>query len=237
MKKIDDQIQWYKQNSNSLYDDIVSIELEKINSLYDRYEDHTDEIFVDEIIESFCKIIERQRDKIHDLETESGMYNMTAHPLGLSNSTNEAESSFDFSSQPFRHRFIAFKSTPAENNGILQESFQNDKQLQDAFIQYCLINGKSSYTVNDYCSRIKNLWKSFYEEHQNGELPEELVVIEEKINPNCPLLNAYHHTDELHCFISMKIAGNDENRNWANTRAALNKFDEFKSSLTRNASI
>jgi hypothetical protein len=60
-------------------------------------------------------------------------------------------------------------------------------------------------------------------------LPEEIEVNEEKINPNNPLLNVYYHTDELNCFISMKIAESEGNRNWANTRAAFNKFDEFKS--------
>ena len=141
MKKIDEQIQWYAQNSNSLYDDVVSIELEKINKLYDKYEDHTDEIFVEEMIESFCKIIERQREKIYDLETESGVY--------------------------------GFHSIPSAEN-IPQQGFDDDKELQMAFTQYCLSNGTSSYTVNDYCSRIKKLWKSFEEDYRNGTLDDYL---------------------------------------------------------------
>ncbi len=189
MRRIEEQIQWYKQNSNSLYDDMVSIELEKINSLYNRYQDHTNEIFVEEIIESFCKIIEKQRDKICALKTEE------------------------------------------ENNNITSKDFQNDKMLQDAFTKYCLSNGQSSYTVNDYCSRIRNLWKSFYDEYQQSNLPEELELVEEKIQLDCPLLNAYHHVDEVHCFISMKIASTNGNRNWINARAAFNKLDEFKSTI------
>ena len=124
---------------------------------------------------------------------------------------------------PNQHNFVVTYSQHTE--------FINDKQLQEAFTAYCLKAGKSSYTVNDYCSRIKNVWKSFYAENQNGYLPEELEVNEEKINSNNPLLNAYYHADELHCYISMKIAGFEGNRNWLNARAALNKFDEFKSSL------
>ena len=89
MEKIEKQIQWYKQNSNSLYDDMVSIELEKINSLYDRYEEHTNEMFVEEMIESFCKIIDKQREKINELEYEFANDEMTA-----------------FSSQPVGHSFI-----------------------------------------------------------------------------------------------------------------------------------
>ena len=114
-----------------------------------------------------------------------------------------------------------------------QTEFTDDKQLQEVFTAYCIKAGKSSYTVNDYCSRIKNVWKSFYAEYQNGELPEEIEVNEEKINPNNPLLNAYYHADELHCYISMKIAVNEGNRNWANTRAAFNKFDEFRVSIQK----
>ncbi len=221
MKKIDDQIQWYKQNSNSLYDDMVGIELEKINSLYARYEDHTDEMFVEEMIESFCKIIERQRDKIWDLETENG-------------GTKEADG---FGNQPVGHGCMAFaKNSSPKNNGIPQDGFQNDKQLQGAFTQYCLNDGKSSYTVNDYCSRIRNVWNLFYKAYkgeceENERLPEELMsaVAEDDISSGNPLLNAYNHIEELSCYISMKIAGTDGNRNWANARAAFNKFDEFKS--------
>ena len=50
MKKIDELILWYEQNSLTTHDCIVSIELEKINSLYDRYKDHTNEMFVEEMI-------------------------------------------------------------------------------------------------------------------------------------------------------------------------------------------
>ena len=37
-------------------------------------------------------------------------------------------------------------------------------------------------------------------------------------------MNAYDFTEELNCYISMKMAGAAENRNWANIRAALNTF-------------
>ena len=68
MKKIDELILWYEQNALTPHDCMVSIELEKINSLYDRYKDHTNEMFVEEMIESFCKIIERQQEKAIALE-------------------------------------------------------------------------------------------------------------------------------------------------------------------------
>lgn len=215
MKKIDEQIRWYEQNATSLYDEVVRIELKKINELYDKYEDCTDELFVNEMIEAFCKIIEKQRERIDDLETEAG-----ADGVG---------SFAEFAGQPFGAAFMG--STQATT--MPQEGFRDDKQLQEAFTVYCLSKGKSSYTVNDYCSRIKNSWKLFYAEYQQGELPKELEVDEEKIKPGSPLLNAYHHTEELACYISMKIAASEGNRNWANTRAAFNKFDEFRLSVEK----
>ena len=106
--------------------------------------------------------------------------------------------------------------------------FADDKALQTAFTTYCLENGKSSYTGNDYCSRIKNLWKSFYAEYRQGNLPDEIGPSEELMKENCPLLNAYHHTEELNSYIRMKITSAEGSRNWANTRAAFNKLDAFK---------
>ena len=108
------------------------------------------------------------------------------------------------------------------------EGYSDDAQLQNAFIAYVLCQGKSSYTANDYCSRIKKIWKSFIADYKDGKTPEELVVDEELSMQDTPLLNAYHHADELNCYISSQIAQDEENRNWANARAAFNKFDEFK---------
>ena len=209
MDKIYEQIKWYEENSASLYDDVVRIELKKINELYESYEDCTNKIFVNEMIESFCKIIEKQRERIDELTCATAF------------SYNQKQSS--------GCGFMASQNGVTTENGYIpQKGFQTDKQLQEAFTVYCLNNGKSSYTVNDYCSRIKNLWKTFYEEYKNNGLPRELEIAEEKITPDSPLLNAYYHTDEINCYISMKIAAADGNRNWANIRAAFNKFDDFK---------
>lgn len=114
-----------------------------------------------------------------------------------------------------------------------QKDFTSDKQLQEAFTHYCSSSGKSSYTVNDYCSRIRNLWNSFYREYQSRLLPEELCVNEEIIRPDTPLLNAFNHTEELGCYVQINSAKSKENRNFANTRAAFNKFEKFKQSLPK----
>ncbi len=203
MEKIKEQIQWYEYNATRKDDDLIKANLKLIDNLYGEIENSEDKIFLDKIIGTFCEIMEIQRDVINDVVMISEQAN--------------------FCSAPNYNAFAVEYSDTTE--------FSDDKQLQAAFTSYCLGMGKSSYTVNDYCSRIKNLWKNFYEEYKSGVLPKEIEVIEERIKPNSPLLNAYYHTDELDCYISMKIAVNEGNRNWANTRAAFNKFDEFKSSL------
>lgn len=221
MEKIDEQIQWYEQNATRKDDDYIKANLKLINDLYNEIEAFEDKMFVDKIIGTFCEIIEVQRDVNNELNNELEAYAYYAAP----NQHNFVST----------HKLNADDIPPISEVSIIKtENFQNDKQLQDTFTAYCLSNGKSSYTVNDYCSRIKNLWKSFYAEYQQGELPEELEVIKEKITPNNPLLNAYYHIDELNCYISMKIAGAEGNRNWANTRAAFNKLDEFKCSSLRS---
>ena len=206
MEKINEQIQWYEQNATRKDEDLIKANLKLIDNLYSEIENSEDKIFLDKIIGTFCEIMEIQRDVIYNLETENEQCNV-----------------YNVSTQ---NNFAVAYTNPTE--------FTNDKQLQEVFTAYCIKAGKSSYTVNDYCSRIKNVWKSFYAEYQNGELPEDIEVNEEKINPNNPLLNVYYHTDELNCFISMKIAESEGNRNWANTRAAFNKFDEFRTALIIN---
>lgn len=218
MKKIEEQIQWYEQNANSLYDDMICIELEKINSLYNRYEDHTSEMFVEEMIESFFKIIERQREKINDLET-----NVSSGVTG------------SFGNQPFGRAYMTAPNLrrdniprdPEEKN----EDFQNDKQLQNAFTQYCLSNGTSSYTVNDYCSRIKKTWKSFEDDYRNGKLKDNLASNYPEIPWDGVLMNVYNNIETLSEYVKGKIAETEGNRNWLNARASINKFYEFRANI------
>ena len=215
MKKIEEQRQWYKLHSNSPYDAIVGLELDKIIGLYCMYEDHTNEMFVNEMIESFCKIIEKQREKIDAIE---------------------ARSANGFASQPLGHSYVAAQSAYRDNKPapapeaeyMLQEGFQDDEQLQQAFTQYCLSNGVSSYTVNDYCSRIRKTWRTFEDEHRRGKLKEELAVQYPDILWDGILLNAYDCIEVMGLYILEKIAVTDSNRNWLNARAALNKLYEFK---------
>lgn len=225
MKKIDELILWYEQNSLTAHDCIVSIELEKINSLYDRYKDHTNEMFVEEMIESFCKIIERQQEKAIELE-ESLRNEITA---------NSYNSEILSGSQPFGHSFMTVPNLRRDNvprdPEEKIEDFQNDKQLQNAFTQYCLSNGTSSYTVNDYCSRIKKTWKSFEDDYRTGKLKDNLSSKFPEIPWDGILMNVYYNIEVLAEYVKSKIAETEGNRNWLNARAALNKFDEFRASI------
>lgn len=184
MEQIDKQIEWYENNSTGTYDEVVRIELTKINDLHDAFDDMTDDLFVREMIAAFCKIIETQRERIADLESE----------------LSAGSGSFAF-------------CTPANP--------QNGKQLQEAFTAYCLKNGKSTYTANDYCSRIKNLWNAYSQESKATEQTAE----------NDPLWNAFLHAEPLDRFIAKKIEAGNGARNWANTRAAFRKFSEFCTTL------
>ena len=222
MKKIDELIGWYEQNSLTPHDCMVSIELEKINSLYDRYKDHTNEMFVEEMIESFCKIIEKQQEKASELkEALKNEINANSYDGGIFSEN-----------QPFGHSFMTASNFRCDNmSRSLEEiidDFNDDRQLQNAFTQYCLNNGISSYTVNDYCSRIKKTWKSFDDDYRNGNLKDNLASKFPEIPWDSVLMNVYYNIEALTEYVKGKIAETEGNRNWLNARAAINKFDEFK---------
>ncbi|MBO5726701.1 MAG: hypothetical protein J6S00_06540 [Clostridia bacterium] len=216
MKKIDELILWYEQNALTPHDCMVSIELEKINSLYDRYKDHANEMFVEEMIESFCKIIERQQEKAIALEDS------------LTNEINYNNYNNDFGGN---HGFMTTQNFKRGQEKF--EDFQDDKQIQNAFTQYCLNNGSSSYTVNDYCSRIKKTWKSFEDDCKNGKLSDSLASKFPEIPWDGILMNVYYNIEILAAYVRGKIAETEGNRNWLNARAALNKFDEFRKSIEK----
>ena len=69
MKKIDELIQQYKQVAASYYDDVVMIELDKINQLYDKFQESTEEIFAFEMMKAFLEIIDTQKERIPELNS------------------------------------------------------------------------------------------------------------------------------------------------------------------------
>lgn len=261
MRKIDELIQRYKQMATSYYDDIVMIELDKINQLYDKFQETTEDMFASEMMEAFSKIIDTQKERILEFgsidfdeidvnKVVESFYKIIKTQRDLicyleQESVQEFEndcdcdedslcansSLFSVGEMPFGHGFIPCQPVTATES--ISEEFSDDKQLQAAFTSYCLKNGKSSYTANDYCSRIKNLWKNFYNEYKEGKLEDDLKPVEEIIDSDYPLLNVYHHADILYKYVMIKIDETGGNRNWTNARAAFNKFDKFRCSIEK----
>lgn len=207
-RRIRELIDRYDDFATRKEDDYIKANLRLIIDLAENIESSEDLIFIEKIVDTFCDIIRIQRDVIRDLEDESEFS--------------------DFNEVP-QHHSAASYIAPVE-------SFTNDDQIKNAFAVYMEGEGKSSFTAGDYILRVQNVWRSFYSEYSEGELPKELSesVIADEIHSEYPLLNAYHCIEELNCYVSMKIASSGENRNWTNNRAALNAFgkalykDEYK---------
>lgn len=206
MDRIDDLINMHGEILRR-EEPIIIGKLKMINDLYPECEDSSEAIFFNEIINNFADIIQLQQEIIDDLRME----------VESINSGNTGAISKGF--------FRTFIACPTQPN----DGFETDEQMQAAFAYYLTYQNEkqlSSYTINDYCSRIRNLWKSFYKAYKDGVLPDELCI-EDTISLENPLINVYNHIDELNCYVGMMSAASNEKRNWANTNAALNKFVEF----------
>lgn len=199
-KIIDEQIEWYDRNSTRAEDDYIKAHLKLIKNLAENIESSDEIMFLEKIFKTMCEIIEVQRGVISDLEFLESQQITVSVP---------------------NQSYVSLHTVP-------EEGFSNDEQIKAFFTAYMQKEGKSPFTTNDYILRIQNLWRSFFEEYEKGNLPSELAesVIREELHTNFPLLNAYNYIVELNCYLSMKIAGNSSNRNWLNVRAALNIFGE-----------
>ena len=178
-KIIDEQIEWYGQNSTRKEDDYIRAQLKLIKNLAESIESSEDILFLKEIFETMCKIIEMQRGVISDLEGLAIQHASTA---------------------PLPHNYVPSCTVPADG-------FSNDEQIKAAFIAYMEKEGKSSFTANDYILRVQNLWRSFYSDYQAGELPAELAesMIEGEIKADAPLLNSYNYllNFQWHCLLQL----------------------------------
>ena len=197
-KRIQDLIVWYNEISSRKEDDYIKANLQLINNLAENLESSEDLMFIEKITDTFCHILQKQREVVMALEDEANA------------GSNISRSDSVLSNPPIDGEYL------------------NDEQIKATFYSYMHERNKSDFTINDYILRVKNLWRGFYADYQAGELPIELAdsIVEDDIDLEHPLLNAYHYLDELNCYISMKIACDEENRNLANIRASLNKFGE-----------
>ena len=107
------------------------------------------------------------------------------------------------------------------------KAFTEDQQVQEAFGAYLAGKGRSSYTVNDYCSRLKKIWYSFYEAYQERTLPADWRWEAQGVQENQPLLNAYRNIQPLMAYIQELIHTAQDKRNLANVRAAAKQMYLF----------
>ena len=202
MNKIDEMIRWYEENETRREYTLTKAKLKLVKSLLQELRGSEDRMFMNEIMENFSAILELHRNVIADREAELETL-LPEHG----------------SVQQYLTR---------------QNSFDTDSRLQTAFAAY-LSRGQgrplSSYTINDYCSRIRNVWRSFYAQYVNSPSEEVLSVRVQKVQPDAPLLNAFHHVEQMQCYVRQKLLQAEEKRNWANAAAALNKFAAFSQSL------
>lgn len=196
MKKIDDLISSFSDITRK-EEAIIVGKLNLIKQVYGECENSEDLIFFNEIINSFADIIEYQKEMVDDLKNEIDYMNYLEY-------------------------------CKQENTNKSVSEFTTDQEMQTAFYNYFTTSAPkklSSYTVNDYLSRIRNLWNLYY---NDAEAPNNDVRINrELIKENSPLINAYNHLDGLQAYVNFIGAKTEEKKNWANIASALNKFTEF----------
>ena len=204
MKKIDELIRYYAQNEQRSEDTVICAKLKMIRSLSQSVVDARDELMVQEIVDSFSGIVELLQDEILQLYMEM--------------------------------ECSATQGQFADPQPLTAQECRTDKQLQEAFTAWLARESKkplSSYTINDYCSRVRNLWKACLSDYESGGLPDYIRIQTGELLPDAPLLNALRHTQQLWEYIQIMSGDPEEKRNWANVSAALNKFCAFAAHSVR----
>lgn len=256
MKIIDEQIQWYDQNSTRKDDDLIKVNLKLINELVEKIEHSEDRIFIDKVVNTFCEIIEIQREVIDELDSYEA------------NEANAPNLQYFVAQTDFKPNHIQWVG----NEDIFDivrlrelnpykpsaDGFRSDAQIKDAFanyLKYHLVkrNGQqktlADSTIYDYCSRVKVLWEIFNKEQIAGKLGETFSQLDNEVLHGRTFMNAYNNISILKDYVELKSreieeieAGDRESfsrdellnnplnnpKNLRNTTAALAKFEEFK---------
>ena len=220
--------QWVVMKPKKREDVIIDANIKLMDDLAKNFSNHEDKILVNKIMETLKETIEIQRGMIKQLEDENEY---------LSDIVENVASSFDDEYE------VEFKSENMLNAymPLSQNRFETDKQLKKAFsnyLQYHNAKKLSKFTAYDYCSRVKNLWKPFYSDWQNGKLDEIVNFSNEGVVNESPLLNVYNNIYSIMRYVNEKFLylekGTPAHKNWANASAALNKFEEFKQMVECN---
>ncbi len=214
MESIDKQIKWYEQNSTRKDDDIIKANLKLINELTEKIEHSEDRIFINKVVNTFCEIIEIQREIIDELEFEhdnvhfgGGMSKLKGFMALTDLKPVDApcvkeEGCFDIS------KLRELNSYKPSGDG-----FGSDAEIRDSFanyLKYHLVkkNGQQKVladtTVYDYCSRVKVLWEIYERERMAGALDEKCSQLDKEILPGKTFINAYNNIDTLKAYVERK---------------------------------
>ena len=219
MESINKLINRYDQNATRKEDDYIKANLELVKNLAKNIENSEDLLFIEKIIDTFCEIVEVQRDVIGELESENAFssvsgVDLTGAKTGMlgyvpARNLTAEDIPWDEDDAPSN-----LERLRERNPYIPPESgFEDDDQVREAFANYLKFHVEkkdgtpkmfSDTTVYDYCSRIKVLWQVLFREWQEGNLEGKISQFDECIQPGCTFLNAYYNTRTLKSYIKYK---------------------------------
>ena len=208
-KRIKELINQYENAMIGRYEETVILaKLRMILSLYPECAGEPETVFFDEIIKNFAYAIALQCDMLQEISDEL-----------------EAERQMQCNIDAWND---AQRFMPNPVQQPMTGDFRNDKELRSCFVQYLEYQDLSVYTINDYCSRIRNVWKVFEQAAELQQLPAGLRLNPEWVTEDSPMMSAYKHVEELIDYVEIMLGKNNtEKRNWANAKAALRRLHGF----------
>ena len=181
-----------------------------IDSLMEELQLSEDRLMMEESVDAFAEILFLQQGIIDELIMENEASYLCEKPGVVGEEDKQ---------------MLLNPYLPAEG------SFQTDKQVAKGFSNFLQFHNEkklSTLTAYDYCSRVKNLWEPFIKDWKEGNLQGIVLLNQERIAENSPLLNVYNNVYLLRRYVEFKIGSNSKpDKAWANASAALNNFERF----------
>ena len=119
-------------------------------------------------------------------------------------------------------------ANPFEHDGI----FESNESIEETFRYYLQYHYKKKQFTVTQVSKIFNmlkfLWRRFYSDYENGNLPKELSdAIEKDDVIEDELVNVYTHIADLNAFLAMMRAQSPLDKAWKVLQAVLDIFADF----------